>query len=101
MRAADACDGEFFIEAAGDKDLRRGLKKAGELAAAALRPCLVRHHDRELVCARRLDLLHLLQTGPIESVPGSSINNEKPAEMGRCRNRPCKRSETERRGICG
>ena len=38
VRAADACNGEFFIEAAGDKDLRRGLKKAGELAATALRP---------------------------------------------------------------
>ena len=66
MRADDACNGEFFIEAAGDKDLRRGLKKAGELAATALRPCLVRHHDRELVCVRRLDLLHQ----PIVLPPG-------------------------------
>ena len=79
--APPICDGEFGIEAAGDKDLRRGLKKAGELAAAALRPCLVRHHDRELVCARRLDLLHQPIVLPPGDGGGAGARGRRPASV--------------------
>mmetsp|Transcript_8601 Transcript_8601/g.25565 ORF Transcript_8601/g.25565 Transcript_8601/m.25565 type:complete len:228 (-) Transcript_8601:34-717(-) len=57
VQAGEAGNGEGVVEPGVDELLRRGLKKLGELTAAAVEVVLVRHDDLQPVLARLLDLL--------------------------------------------
>mmetsp|Transcript_26576 Transcript_26576/g.77294 ORF Transcript_26576/g.77294 Transcript_26576/m.77294 type:complete len:300 (-) Transcript_26576:1152-2051(-) len=64
VQAGEAGNGEGVVEPGVDELLRRGLKKLGELTAAAVEVVLVRHDDLQPVLARLLDLLGQPLVGP-------------------------------------